>query len=50
MNLLDQLKAITVVVADAGDFESLARYQPRDASRTNLAISVRERRRMFDRR
>jgi transaldolase len=37
MNLLDQLRAMTVVVADTGDFESIAQYQPRDAT-TNPSL------------
>src|SRR5439155_22153747 len=32
MNLLDQLRKMTVVVADTGDFESISQYQPRDAT------------------
>ena len=35
--LLDQLKAMTVVVADTGDFESIQRYAPRDAT-TNPSL------------
>jgi transaldolase len=37
MNLLDQLRKMTVVVADSGDFESIAQYQPRDAT-TNPSL------------
>jgi transaldolase len=37
MNLLDQLRKFTVVVADTGDFESIAQYQPRDAT-TNPSL------------
>ncbi len=37
MNLLDQLKSMTVVVADTGDFESLAQYTPRDST-TNPSL------------
>ena len=37
MNLLDQLKTMTVVVADTGDFESLAKYTPRDST-TNPSL------------
>jgi len=37
MNLLDQLRTMTVVVADTGDFESIAQYQPRDAT-TNPSL------------
>ena len=37
MNLLDQLRKMTVVVADTGDFESIAQYKPRDAT-TNPSL------------
>ena len=37
MNLLDQLRTMTVVVSDTGDFESIAQYQPRDAT-TNPSL------------
>src|SRR3954449_5381512 len=37
MNLLDQLRAMTVVVADTGDIEAIAQYQPRDAT-TNPSL------------
>jgi transaldolase len=37
MNLLDQLRTMTIVVADTGDFESIAQYQPRDAT-TNPSL------------
>jgi transaldolase len=37
MNLLDQLRSMTVVVADTGDFESLAQYTPRDST-TNPSL------------
>src|SRR5271155_4997840 len=37
MNLLDQLRTMTVVVADTGDFESIAQYRPRDAT-TNPSL------------
>ncbi len=37
MNLLDALKKMTVVVADTGDIESIARYTPRDAT-TNPSL------------
>jgi transaldolase len=37
MSLLDQLKSMTVVVADTGDFESLAQYKPRDST-TNPSL------------
>lgn len=45
MNVLDQLKKMTVVVADTGDFEAVKKYKPRDAT-TNpsllLAASQKE--------
>lgn len=31
-NLLSQLKALSIIVADTGDFESIRKYQPRDAT------------------
>jgi transaldolase len=37
MNLLDQLRTMTVVVADTGDIESIAKYKPRDAT-TNPSL------------
>ena len=37
MKLLDQLKTMTVVVADTGDIESIAKYQPRDTT-TNPSL------------
>jgi transaldolase len=37
MNLLESLKQMTVVVADTGDIESIARYTPRDAT-TNPSL------------
>jgi transaldolase len=37
MNLLEQLKSMTVVVADTGDFDSIAKYAPRDAT-TNPSL------------
>ncbi len=37
MSLLDHLKTMTVVVADTGDFESIAKYQPRDST-TNPSL------------
>lgn len=37
MNTLDQLKQYTTVVADTGDFESIARYKPQDAT-TNPSL------------
>jgi transaldolase len=40
MNLLDQLHAMTVVVADTGDIESIARYRPRDST-TNPSLLLK---------
>jgi transaldolase len=37
MNLLEQLRTMTVVVADTGDFETLAKYTPRDST-TNPSL------------
>jgi transaldolase len=37
MSLLDSLKKCTVVVADTGDFESIAQYRPQDAT-TNPSL------------
>jgi transaldolase len=37
MNLLEQLRKMTVVVADSGDFEEIAQYKPRDAT-TNPSL------------
>ncbi len=37
MNQLDQLKKMTVVVADTGDFETLKQYQPTDST-TNPSL------------
>jgi len=37
MNLLEQLRKMTVVVADSGDFETIAQYKPRDAT-TNPSL------------
>lgn len=37
MNLLDQLRAMTVVVSDTGDIEAIAQYKPRDAT-TNPSL------------
>jgi transaldolase len=36
-NLLEQLKAVTVVVADTGDFASIQKFKPRDAT-TNPSL------------
>lgn len=40
MNLLDQLKKYTLVVADTGDFESISRYKPIDATTNPSLIYV----------
>lgn len=40
MNQLDQLKAFTTVVADTGDFQLLAQYQPVDAT-TNPSLVLK---------
>jgi transaldolase len=40
MNLLDQLRQMTVVVADTGDFETIAQYKPRDAT-TNPSLLLK---------
>lgn len=37
MNLLDQLKQFTTVVADTGDFESIRKFRPIDAT-TNPSL------------
>jgi transaldolase len=37
MNLLESLKRYTTVVADTGDFESIAEHKPRDAT-TNPSL------------
>jgi len=37
MNLLEQLRAMTVVVADTGDFDAIAQYKPRDTT-TNPSL------------
>ena len=36
-SLLDQLKQMTVVVADTGDFNSIEKFRPRDAT-TNPSL------------
>ena len=40
MNLLEQLRKMTVVVADTGDFEAIAQYKPRDAT-TNPSLLLK---------
>src|SRR5215207_5459669 len=39
-NLLSQLKEFSVIVADTGDFSSLRKYQPRDAT-TNPSLLLK---------
>src|SRR5438876_523310 len=39
-NLLSQLKQFSVIVADTGDFESIRKYQPRDAT-TNPTLLLK---------
>jgi transaldolase len=39
-NLLEQLKTMTVVVADTGDFESINKFKPRDATTNPSLISA----------
>jgi transaldolase len=40
MNLLDQLREMTVVVADSGDFDTIAQYKPHDAT-TNPSLLLK---------
>jgi len=40
MNLLDELRKVTVVVSDTGDFETIAQYKPRDAT-TNPSLLLK---------
>src|SRR5687768_8915376 len=40
MNLLDQLKTHSLIVADTGDFGSIKKYQPRDAT-TNPSLLLK---------
>ena len=40
MNQLDQLKQLTTVVADTGNFHDLARFAPRDAT-TNPSLLLK---------
>jgi transaldolase len=40
MNLLEQLRQMTVVVADSGDFETIAQYKPRDTT-TNPSLLLK---------
>lgn len=39
-NLLDQLKAVTVVVADTGDIDSIQKFTPRDATTNPSLITM----------
>lgn len=39
-NLLSQLKQFSIIVADTGDFESIRKYQPRDAT-TNPSLLLK---------
>lgn len=39
-NLLSQLKELSLIVADTGDFESIRKYQPRDAT-TNPSLLLK---------
>ena len=39
-NILDQLKAHSIIVADTGDFESIRKYQPQDAT-TNPSLLLK---------
>ena len=40
MNKLDQLKSMTVVVADTGDMDSIRKFQPTDAT-TNPSLILK---------
>ena len=40
MSQLDELKKITTIVADTGDFESIAKYKPQDAT-TNPSLILK---------
>ena len=40
MNLLDQLRKVSVVVADTGDIEAIAKYKPQDAT-TNPTLLMK---------
>ena len=37
MNILDQLREMTIIVEDAGDFEKIKAHMPRDAT-TNPSL------------
>ena len=38
-NLLDQLAAMTVVVADTGDIDAIRQFTPRDADRKSTRLN-----------
>lgn len=40
MSQLDELKKLTIIVADTGDFESIAKYKPQDAT-TNPSLILK---------
>ena len=40
MNKLEQLRKITTIVADTGDFESIVKYKPTDAT-TNPSLLLK---------
>jgi len=40
ISLLEQLKAVTVVVADTGDIHSIRKFTPRDATTTPSSITT----------
>ena len=39
VNQLDQLKKVTTVVADTGDFEAISKFAPEDATTNPLSHS-----------
>ena len=41
-NQLEQLKSMTTVVADTGDIEAIAKFQPQDAT-TNPSLLLKQR-------
>ena len=49
MNQLEQLKQYTTVVADTGDFQQIAQYQPQDATTCLLYTSPSPRDRSLSR-
>jgi len=42
MNQLEQLKAVTTVVADTGDIEAIARFTPVDANNARSTWLLKE--------